>query len=148
MKRAHKRLAVLRVQLNTCKTAAVNTAGQISLVIGGSGPTGIHLIEGLIARGHTVYMLHSGTHKPDADWYGAEVRVLIGNAFREDSLVEVLDAIAQEREGIHTQTQIAAFLLAVYEDKAQLGTVWSDIRRDMLRWIAWQALLMVVCTQS
>jgi nucleoside-diphosphate-sugar epimerase len=35
-----------------------------TLLIGGAGPTGPHLIDGLLARGCEVTMLHRGTHEP------------------------------------------------------------------------------------
>jgi nucleoside-diphosphate-sugar epimerase len=34
-----------------------------TLVIGGTGPTGIHIVRGLIDRGHEVAILHRGTHE-------------------------------------------------------------------------------------
>ena len=34
-----------------------------ALVIGGTGPTGHHIVNGLIARGYTVEILHRGTHE-------------------------------------------------------------------------------------
>jgi nucleoside-diphosphate-sugar epimerase len=36
-----------------------------ALVIGGTGPTGIPLVRGLVARGHDVTILHRGTHETD-----------------------------------------------------------------------------------
>ena len=33
------------------------------LVIGGTGPTGIPLVQGLVDRGHDVAILHRGTHE-------------------------------------------------------------------------------------
>lgn len=36
-----------------------------ALVIGGSGPTGPHVLEGLLERGYDVAMLHRGVHEPD-----------------------------------------------------------------------------------
>jgi len=33
------------------------------LVIGGTGPTGIPLLQGLVERGHAVTILHRGTHE-------------------------------------------------------------------------------------
>jgi nucleoside-diphosphate-sugar epimerase len=33
------------------------------LVIGGTGPTGIHIVRGLVDRGHRVTILHRGTHE-------------------------------------------------------------------------------------
>jgi nucleoside-diphosphate-sugar epimerase len=35
-----------------------------TLVIGGSGATGVPVLEGLLARGHDVTMLHRGVHEP------------------------------------------------------------------------------------
>lgn len=35
-----------------------------ALVIGGSGPTGPHVLSGLLERGHEVTMLHRGVHEP------------------------------------------------------------------------------------
>ncbi len=36
-----------------------------ALVIGGTGPTGPHILEGLLERGHDVTMLHRGVHEPE-----------------------------------------------------------------------------------
>ncbi len=36
-----------------------------SLVIGGTGPTGPHIVNGLLERGHEVVILHSGNHEID-----------------------------------------------------------------------------------
>ena len=58
-------------------------------MIGGSGPTGVLLIDGLLERGHRVWMLHSGAHKPDRAWYDdGRVGKIITNAFKESDLVE------------------------------------------------------------
>ncbi|TYL55497.1 epimerase [Nocardioides sp. BGMRC 2183] len=35
-----------------------------TLVIGGTGPTGPHVLQGLVDRGHDVSMLHRGAHEP------------------------------------------------------------------------------------
>jgi nucleoside-diphosphate-sugar epimerase len=37
--------------------------GERVLVIGGTGPTGIPIVRGLVERGHTVTILHRGTHE-------------------------------------------------------------------------------------
>src|ERR1700741_5135186 len=34
-----------------------------ALVIGGTGPTGPHVVSGLLARGHEVTIFHRGTHE-------------------------------------------------------------------------------------
>jgi nucleoside-diphosphate-sugar epimerase len=39
---------------------------KTALVIGGTGPTGPHIIDGLLARGFVVAMLHSGRHEVDS----------------------------------------------------------------------------------
>ncbi len=36
-----------------------------ALVVGGTGPTGPHVVNGLLARGYTVAILHSGRHESD-----------------------------------------------------------------------------------
>ena len=36
-----------------------------ALVIGGTGPTGPHIVKGLRARGFNVAILHSGTHESE-----------------------------------------------------------------------------------
>jgi nucleoside-diphosphate-sugar epimerase len=43
----------------------VNGASQRVLVVGGTGPTGIPLVEGLVERGHEVAILHRGLHERD-----------------------------------------------------------------------------------
>ncbi|NUU24690.1 MAG: NAD-dependent epimerase/dehydratase family protein [Streptomycetaceae bacterium] len=37
--------------------------GERIIVIGGTGPTGVPLVRGLVARGHEVTILHRGTHE-------------------------------------------------------------------------------------
>ena len=39
--------------------------GMNILVIGGTGPTGPHIVNGLVDRGHTVTILHTGRHEVD-----------------------------------------------------------------------------------
>ncbi len=49
----------------------VKTAGSVEsrlvniLVIGGTGPTGPHIVNGLVDRGHDVVILHTGNHEVD-----------------------------------------------------------------------------------
>ncbi|MEZ5233609.1 MAG: hypothetical protein R2749_13035 [Acidimicrobiales bacterium] len=40
-------------------------AAQHALVIGGTGPTGPHVVNGLVARGYEVTILHTGNHEVD-----------------------------------------------------------------------------------
>ena len=34
------------------------------LVVGGTGPSGPHVVQGLLERGHDVTILHRGVHEP------------------------------------------------------------------------------------
>ena len=53
------------------------------LVIGGTGPTGIPLVQGLVDRGHTVTILHRGTHERDET--PAAVEHLHADPYDEDA---------------------------------------------------------------
>lgn len=46
--------------------------GPRTLVIGGTGPTGIPIVRGLVERGHTVTILHRGTHEREETPPGVE----------------------------------------------------------------------------
>ncbi len=60
-----------------------------ALVIGGTGPTGIHIVRGMVERGWRVTILHRGTHErpetPD------EVVHLHADPYDADALAAVLD---------------------------------------------------------
>lgn len=71
---ARRRLHVLSQQLAA--------AAPSTLVIGGSGPTGQWLVEGLLQRGHVVTMMHSGAHKPSHSWYN-KIEKIYANVFDE-----------------------------------------------------------------
>jgi nucleoside-diphosphate-sugar epimerase len=59
------------------------------LVIGGTGPTGIPIVAGLVERGHDVTILHRGTHeRPETP---AEVAHLHADPYDETSLVSALE---------------------------------------------------------
>ncbi|MGZ4726560.1 MAG: NmrA family NAD(P)-binding protein [Acidimicrobiales bacterium] len=59
------------------------------LVVGGTGPTGVPLVRGLVDRGHQVTILHRGTHEdPETP---SEVEHLHADPYDADSLREVLD---------------------------------------------------------
>lgn len=58
------------------------------LVIGGTGPSGVPLVRTLVDRGHTVAILHRGTHeRPETP---VEVEHLHADPYDEDSLRAVL----------------------------------------------------------
>ena len=71
------------------------------MVIGGSGPTGAFVIDGLLERGHRVWMLHTGTHKPDRAWYddGSLAGKIFTNAFRINELTNKIKCkVCDDRE--------------------------------------------------
>jgi nucleoside-diphosphate-sugar epimerase len=65
-----------------------------SLVIGGTGVTGIPLVNGLLSRGHIVTIINSGTHPPPRDmapWYfDGSVKKIVAIANKEASLKDAL----------------------------------------------------------
>src|SRR5947199_7964982 len=46
-------------------TSMLAAVGERALVIGGTGPTGMPLVRGLVDRGYDVAILHRGTHERD-----------------------------------------------------------------------------------
>ena len=66
---------------------AVTTA----LVIGGSGPTGPHVLAGLLERGYDVTMLHRGVHEPDDL---PDVRHIHADPHFADSLTDAIDDLS------------------------------------------------------
>lgn len=59
------------------------------LVIGGTGPTGIPIVRGLVERGHRVTILHRGTHERDET--PAEVEHLHADPYDAEALATALD---------------------------------------------------------
>jgi len=63
-----------------------------ALVIGGTGPTGIHIVRGLVERGHRVAILHRGTHER------AETPAVVEHLHRDPyDEAELARALAGER---------------------------------------------------
>ena len=60
-----------------------------ALVIGGSGPTGPHIVNGLIERGYENAILHRGTH--DSDLIPQHVERIIGDPHFRETLSKALD---------------------------------------------------------
>ncbi|MBT4487255.1 MAG: NAD-dependent epimerase/dehydratase family protein [Rhodospirillaceae bacterium] len=60
-----------------------------ALVIGGTGPTGPYLVNGLIAQGYDVSIMHRGTH--DSDEIPASVERIIGDPHFRETIREALD---------------------------------------------------------
>lgn len=61
---------------------------QRALVIGGTGPTGPHLVNGLLDRGYDVSILHRGTH--DSDLIPPSVGRIIGDPHFRETLADAL----------------------------------------------------------
>jgi nucleoside-diphosphate-sugar epimerase len=61
---------------------------KTALVIGGTGPTGHYIVNGLIARGFTVSILHTGQH--EVDEIPATVTHIHTNPFNENAMLEAL----------------------------------------------------------
>ena len=59
-----------------------------ALVIGGTGPTGPHIVNGLIERGYETAILHRGTH--DSDLIPQHVERIIGDPHFRETLSEAL----------------------------------------------------------
>ncbi|MFP6745977.1 MAG: hypothetical protein VCD66_00055 [Alphaproteobacteria bacterium] len=60
-----------------------------ALVIGGTGPTGPYLVNGLIAQGYEVSILHRGTH--DSDQIPRSLERIIGDPHFRETLREALN---------------------------------------------------------
>lgn len=62
-----------------------------ALVVGGTGPTGPHVVDGLLSRGHDVTIFHRGLHEPPEL---ADVEHLHGDPHFQESIDEALGARA------------------------------------------------------
>lgn len=70
-------------------TASIkNAKGLTALLIGGTGPTGHYIVNGLLARGYSVAILHTGNH--EVDEIPAEVEHIHTDPYNEACLVEAL----------------------------------------------------------
>jgi nucleoside-diphosphate-sugar epimerase len=61
--------------------------GRTALVVGGTGPSGPHTIEGLLERGFDVTIFHRGTHEPPDL---PDVRHIHGDPHFEESIAEAV----------------------------------------------------------
>ena len=77
----------------TCshRRAVPDISRMKALIIGGSGPTGPHLINGLIERGYEVTMMHRGTH--DSPLIPSTVERLIGDPHFRETLKDTLGSL-------------------------------------------------------
>jgi nucleoside-diphosphate-sugar epimerase len=71
------------------RAAESGTRGERVLVIGGTGPTGIPIVRGLVERGHSVTILHRGTH--ESPHTPASVEHLHHDPYDEASLREAFE---------------------------------------------------------
>src|SRR3954466_5698300 len=60
------------------------------LVIGGTGPTGPYIVNGLVGRGHRVTILHTGRHEVDALPPSAVVPHIHADPFDHDSFTDAI----------------------------------------------------------
>jgi nucleoside-diphosphate-sugar epimerase len=60
-----------------------------ALVVGGTGPTGPHIVDGLLCRGHDVTIFHRGVHEPPQL---ADVEHIHGDPHFRESIDEALGA--------------------------------------------------------
>src|SRR5688572_23839272 len=60
-----------------------------ALVVGGTGPSGPHILEGLLERGYEVTIFHRGTHEPEGL---PDVRHIHGDPHFEESITESVGA--------------------------------------------------------
>ena len=73
-----------------------NNDKKTVLIIGGAGPTGIPIVEGLLQRQHEVTMLHTGNHKPTQAWYhDGSIKKIICNPFDMNSFEPAIPANQQ-----------------------------------------------------
>lgn len=61
---------------------------QRALVVGGTGPTGPHILQGLLDRGYETAIFHRGTHEPPDL---PEVEHIHGDPHFEETIAEALD---------------------------------------------------------
>jgi nucleoside-diphosphate-sugar epimerase len=61
------------------------------LVIGGTGPTGPHVVNGLVDRGHRVTILHTGRHEVDALPPRDVVRHIHADPFDQESFTNAIE---------------------------------------------------------
>ena len=59
-----------------------------ALVIGGTGPTGPHIVNGLIERSYETAILHRGSH--DSDLIPSNVERIVGDPHFKETLAEAL----------------------------------------------------------
>ena len=79
------------------------------LVVGGTGPTGPHVVDGLLVRGHDVTIFHRGTHEsPDL----ADVEHVHGDPHFRESIDEALGA--REFDVVLAMYGRVAFLAAAF----------------------------------
>ena len=64
--------------------------GERILVVGGTGPTGLPLVRGLVERGHHVTILHRGLHEHDET--PSSVEHMHADPYDVDSLANTVGA--------------------------------------------------------
>lgn len=109
-----------------------------TLVIGGTGVSGIPLVKRLIERGHNVKIFHSGRHKPskiDAPWYyDGSVDIIIGNAFKTAGFKQALLHHYQQQGKEKVNVDIVC---SMYGNLANIAHIFSqDLHFDCKKFIS------------
>lgn len=83
------------------------TSRRTALVVGGTGPTGPLVVNGLIERGYDVTILHTGRHQTDL--IGSEVRRIYTDPFNGEATAEVVaDELGHSWELVSLPYELAA----------------------------------------
>ena len=83
-----------RTRGKSCKPSTAQRAFPdvpSALVVGGAGPTGRQVVAGLVERGFTVSVFHTGRHEVD---HGPQVRHIHGDPHFAETIAESLGALA------------------------------------------------------
>jgi nucleoside-diphosphate-sugar epimerase len=67
-------------------------AGLRALVVGGTGPTGPHIVNGLLARGFDVTLFHRGTHESD------DIPTCVEHIHGDPHFTETIESALRDRE--------------------------------------------------
>lgn len=108
--------------------------GKTALVLGGTGPTGPFVVNGLLERGYDVTIAHSGFHEVE---FSEPVRHLHGDVHFKESLEELIDSktfdlVVAQYGRLHVTAEV---LSGLTERLIAVGTsVGSATEPDDPRW--------------
>ena len=85
------------------------------------------MIDGLLERGHRVWMLHSGRHKPDRTWYDdGRISKIITNPFRVAELTAALDKHKEEHGALGVDGKMFDNVFAMYGRLREICRLFSS----------------------